>query len=113
MDTGKTILAIKVFDENCDICKHMSKHDSVVFSEFEGLVYNETLLDDIINNNGDQLKSIVYRCLEKYALNPDYTIDLPVYVLLEKSGKYRGHHKGAATIAEFRESIKNIVHSSE
>jgi cytochrome c oxidase assembly protein Cox11 len=91
----------------------MSKHDSAVFAEFEELVYNEVLLDDVINNNGDQLKSLLCQCLEKYALNPDYTIDLPVYVLLDKSGKYRGHHQGAATVTELRDIIKNIVYPSE
>jgi hypothetical protein len=47
--------------------------------------------------------------LERYAVNPDYTIDLPVYVLLTKQGQYRGHHVGAATVTELRDKIKECL----
>jgi hypothetical protein len=51
----------------------------------------------------------IYQCLERYALNPDYTIDLPVYVFLTKQGQYKNHHVGAATIPELREKIKECL----
>ena len=108
-NTGKTHIAVKVFDENCDICKHMSKHDRATFENFSEIGYQEVTLDDVINHNGNATKHILYQVLEKHALNPDYTIDLPVYVILTKQGKYRGHLVGAATVVELRDKIKESL----
>jgi hypothetical protein len=109
MDSGKKLIATKVYDENCDMCKHMSKHDRAVFEGFSEIGYQEVLLDDVINHGGNLTKLRLYQILERYALNPDYTIDLPVYVLLDKQGKYSGHYVGAATIIELREKIKECL----
>ena len=108
-DTGKTIIATKVFDKNCDICLHMSKHDRATFEGFPEIAYQEVFLDDIINHEGNLTKLRIYQILERHALNPDYTIDLPVYVLLSKQGHYKGHHVGAATIVELRDKIKECL----
>ena len=106
---GKNFIAVKVFDEDCDVCKHMSKHDSVTFNEFDNINYQEVLLDQIIKHENDVTKLRLYRLLEQYALNGDYTIDLPVYLVLTKQGQYKGHHVGAATIVELRDMIKESV----
>jgi hypothetical protein len=108
-ETGKNYIAVKVFDENCDICKHMSKHDRVTFEEFPEIGYQEVNLDDIINHGGNLTKLRIYQILERYAVNRDYTIDLPVYVILTKQGQYKGHHVGAATIVELRDKIKESL----
>ena len=107
--TGKSYIATKVFDHHCDICKHMSKHDRATFENFPEIAYQEVTLDSIINHENNLTKLRIYQVLEKYALNPDYTIDLPVYVLLSKQGKYQGHHVGAATIPELRDKIKECL----
>jgi hypothetical protein len=107
--TGKNYIATKVFDKDCDICKHMSKHDRVTFEEFPEIAYQELLLDDIINHENNLTKLRIYQVLERHALNADYTIDLPVYVLLSKQGKYKGHHVGVATIVELRDKIKECL----
>ena len=109
MEKGKTILAFKVFDEDCDICKHMSKHDRATFESFYEIGYQEVKLDDVIAHNNNLTKLRIYQCLERYALNPDYTIDLPVYVILSKQGQYKGHHVVAATIVELRDKIKECL----
>jgi hypothetical protein len=108
-DTGKNLIVTKVYDKNCDVCNHMSKHDRVTFEGYSEIGYQEVLLDDIINHSGNLTKMRIYQCLEKYALNPDYTIDLPVYVAVSKKGKYVGHHIGAATITELREKITQCL----
>lgn len=107
--TGKNLIVTKVFDDNCDICKHMSRHDRATFENFEGLAYQEVNLDDVINHNGNVTKHLLYQVLEKYALNNDYTIDLPVYVILTRKGKYAGHHVGAATVVELRDKVKECL----
>ena len=107
--TGKNLIATKVFDEDCDICKHMSKHDRATFESFDEVGYQEVKLEDIIAHNNNLTKVRIYQCLENHALNPDYTIDLPVYVILSKQGQYRGHHVGAATIVELRDKIKECL----
>ena len=110
--TGKTIIVTKVFEKNCDICKHMSKHDRATFESFPEIGYQEVLLDDVLNpaNNARPITlQRIYQCLERYAVNPDYTIDLPVYVFLSKQGQYKGHLVGAATIVELRDKIKECL----
>lgn len=109
MDTGKTLIVTKVFDTNCDVCKHMSKHDRVTFEEFPEITYTEIHLDDIINHNNNRTKLVLYQCLERYCLTPTYEIDLPVYVFLSKTGEYKGHISGAATIVELREKTKEVL----
>ena len=99
----------KVFDEDCDICKHMSKHDRATFESFPEITYSEMKLDDVINNVNGVSGAKIYKCLEKYAVNSDYTIDLPVYVYLDKQGDYQGHHVGPATIVELRDMTKQIL----
>lgn len=107
--TGKNLIATKVFDKDCDICKHMSKHDRATFESFDEVGYQEVRLEDIIAHNNNLTKLRIYQCLERHALNPDYTIDLPVYVILSKQGQYKGHHVGAATIVELRDKIKECL----
>jgi hypothetical protein len=108
-NSGKTLIVTKVYDKNCDICNHMSKHDRVTFEGYPDIGYQEVLLDDIINHSGNLTKLRIYHCLENYALNADYTIDLPVYVALSTKGKYVGHHVGAATITELRDKITQCL----
>ena len=106
---GKNIIAVKIYDEDCDVCKHMSKHDRIVFEGFDQIGYQEVPLDDILKHKGNLTKVRLYQIVEKYALNGDYTLDLPVYVLMSKTGEYRGHHVGAATIVELRDKIKECL----
>jgi hypothetical protein len=108
-----TVIATKVFDKNCEICKHMSRHDKSVIEGFPEIAYQETDLDDIISHGNDLTKIRVYQCLERHAINADYTIDLPVYVFLRSNGKFLGHHVGAATLPEFREKVKQILAAKE
>lgn len=108
-ETGKSYIVTKVFDDDCDICKHMSKHDRATFENFDELLYQEVRLDDVIAHEGNLTKLRIYQCLERYAVNSDYTIDLPVYVFLSRQGQYKGHHVGAATIVELRDKIKEVL----
>ena len=108
-DTGKNYIAVKVFDKDCDICKHMSKQDRATFEGFPEIGYQEVSLDDVINHGNNLTKLRIYQVLEKYAVNTDYTIDLPVYVVLTKQGRYRGHHVGVATVVELRDKIKECL----
>lgn len=107
--TGKTIIVTKVFDHGCEICEQMKRHDRVTFEEFPEIAYQEIALDDVINHENNLTRVRLYQCIERHALNPDYTVDLPVYVFLTKLGKFLGCHIGAATIVELRDKIKEIL----
>ena len=107
--TGKNYIATKVFDKDCDICQHMSKHDRVTFEGFPEIAYQEILLDDIINHENNLTKLRICQLLEKYCLSPTYEIDLPVYLVMDKKGKYLGHQQGVATIVELRDKIKECL----
>lgn len=108
-ETGKTLIATKVYDNNCEICKQMSRHDKTVIEEFSEIAYQEVALEDVINHDSNLTKVRIYQCLERYCLSPTYEIDLPVYLFLTKQGQYKGHQQGAATIVELRDKIKEIL----
>ena len=107
--TGKNYIATKVFDEDCDICKHMSKHDRATFESFDEVGYQEVKLDDVIAHDNNLTKLRIYQLLERYCLSPTYEIDLPVYLIMDKKGKYLGHWQGAGTIVELRDKIKESL----
>ena len=103
------LFVTKVFDTDCEICKHMSKHDRATYESFPEVTYNEMTLDEVINHGNNLTKLRINQCLERYALNADYTVDVPVYVYLSKDGQYKGHSIGAASIAEIRDKIKECL----
>ena len=111
-DIKKTVIVTKVYDHDCDICKHMSRHDRATFESFPEVGYQEVSLDEL-TNPGDTAKPLTYaritQYLEKYALNPDYTVDLPVYMLLSLKGDYLGHHVGKGTVVELRDRVKSVL----
>jgi hypothetical protein len=109
MTTGKNLIATKVYDTDCEICKHMSKHDRATFEGFEEILYQEVKLDDIISHNNNLTKLRIYQLLERYCLSPTYEIDLPVYLIMTKQGLYKGHSQGSATIVELRDKIKECL----
>jgi hypothetical protein len=107
--TGKSYIVTKIFDEDCDICKHMSRHDRATFENFDELAYQEVKLEDVINHENNLTKLRIYQLLERYCLSNTYEIDLPVYLVMDKTGQYKGHQQGAATIVELRDKIKEIL----
>ena len=107
--TGKNYIAVKVFDKDCDICKHMSKHDHATFEGFDGIAYQTVKLDDVINHDNNLTKLRIYQLLERYCLSATYEIDLPVYLIMDTKGKYLGHWQGAGTITELRDKIKECL----
>jgi hypothetical protein len=104
-----TVVATKVFEEECEVCKQMERHDTAVFQEFDEVVYHKVDLDRLIEGPRSQVEQVVYNLLERHCLNPDYTVDLPVYLLVDTRGNYLGHHTGAATVSELRERVKTIL----
>ena len=109
MNEGKTVIVTKVFDKNCDICLHMSKHDRATFEGFDELLYQEVKLDEVIAHDNNLTKLRIYQLLERHCLSTTYEIDLPVYLFMTKKGKYRGHWQGAGTIVELRDKIKECL----
>jgi hypothetical protein len=108
----KPLIATKVFDANCEICKHMSKHDRATFEGFPDVDYQEMDLDDIIANNGNLTKFRLYQLLERHCLSPSYEIDLPVYLVMDRKGAYVSHVQGAKTIKELRAWYSESVSST-
>jgi len=111
--SGKNYIATKVFDENCDVCLHMSKHDKATFENFDEIAYQEISLDSVINHENNPTKVRLYHLLETHCLSPTYEIDLPVYLIMDRKGKYKGHQQGAATIVELRDVITGCLEKLE
>lgn len=109
MSEGKSVIVTKVFDEDCDICKHMEKHDRATFESFPEIAYQTVRLDDVINHDSNRTKLRIYQLLERHCLSATYEIDLPVYVIMGKQGQYHGHLQGPVTISEIRDKIKECL----
>lgn len=108
----KTHIVVKVSSEGCPICEHMSRHDRATFEGFPELHYQELDLDAIIDERDRPLEGALFKAIEGNALNPDYTVDTPLYLFLTSGGKYLGHHSGAATIVELRSVTQEILQGS-
>lgn len=105
----KKFIATKIFTKGCSICEHMGRIDKATFEGFPEIGYQELDLDDIIDNGGNLTKIRLYHLIEKYALNSDYTVDTPLYIIMTMKGEYLGHHTGEATIVDLREKTKEIL----
>jgi hypothetical protein len=88
----------------------MKRHDRVTFESFSDMTFIEVALDDIVSPEATPQMRLVAQLVEQHCLNADYTIDLPVYLILDKSGKMLGSHVGAATIRELRAFVEKSVH---
>ena len=80
----------------------MSRHDRATFEGFPDIDYQEIDLDDIISDRGNLTKVRIYQLLERHCLTPTYEIDLPVYLVMDRKGAYKGHIQGAKTVQELR-----------
>jgi hypothetical protein len=109
-------LVVKVYDHGCEICTQMKRHDRPTFESFPDMTFIEVALDDIVSPEATPQMRLVAQLVEQHCLNADYSVDLPVYLILDKLGKMLGSHVGAATIRELRAFVENsvqTVHSSE
>ena len=102
---------VKVYDHGCEVCTQMKRHDRITFESFPDMTFTEVALDDIVSPEATPQMRLVAQLVEQHCLNADYTIDLPAYLILDKSGKMLGSHVGAATIRELRAFVEKSVHS--
>ena len=103
----------KIFDHGCPTCEQMSQFDSeVVFSLRQSdkpLEYRTRELGAILDpDTEDEDNAALAHYAEIYAVNPDYTIDLPVYFVLEGK-KYLGHLVGEHSRDELKAKLEKIV----
>jgi hypothetical protein len=105
----KDVIATKVFASGCVVCEHMSRYDRPTFEGFPEVAYQELDLRDIIDHGDNKTKLRLYQLIERHAINNDYTVDTPLYMVMTTKGKYLGHHTGEATIVELRNKIKQIL----
>lgn len=109
-ETKSTIIVTKIYDNDCDICNHMSKHDRATFESFSEVDYREVNLEDVIDPKktpNPLTNMIIYQHLEQHCLSSTYELDLPVYLFTTKINKYLDHLQGANTIQEIRERVKS------
>jgi len=99
----------KIFSTDCEICEHMRRYDQSVVEGFPELKYFTVDLDDIINEPLKPVNSRLYRLIEQHAMNPDYTVDVPLYVLTDAEGKYIGHLSGELSMREMRTNLRSLL----
>jgi hypothetical protein len=105
-----TLTVTKIFDVGCSVCEFMSIFDSKVIFDLEPsadmkAIPLETILD---SNNKDPFECLIAQLTERYACNPDYTVDLPVYIVTQ-GNKYIGHVVGEHTQNELKAKLQRIV----
>ena len=103
------ITLTKVYSRDCEICEHMSRYDLSVAEGFSVLEYKTVDIDDIVDHSGDPGKLLLYSLIERHAINPDYTVDVPIYLLSDNEGKYIGHLSGEMNIKDLRNGIKRLI----
>jgi hypothetical protein len=102
----------KIFDYDCPICEHMSTFEGNVMFNLEVKPHFEVKeLSDLLNSV-EPWNSHISLLLERHAVNDDYTIDLPVYLVTEGKN-YLGHIKGENTQQELRSQLQEIVSRAE
>ena len=107
-----TLTVSKIFDYDCPICEHMLTFDSnVVFNLGLQTHYGAVELSQLLNST-EPWNSHVSLLLERHAINDDYTIDLPVYLVTEGTN-YVGHVKGENTQQELRAKLQEILRRAE
>ena len=101
---------VKVYDNNCEICTAMSQYDFDIVANLSSKPeYRTVQLSQILDPvNTDAEVATVAHYTELHAVNPDYTIDLPVYFVLEGK-KYLGHLVGEQSQDELKAKLEKIV----
>jgi hypothetical protein len=100
----------KIYDHGCPICEHMATFEGNVIFNLEAkpdfkVAELGRLLDPANENLWEQHLA---QLAERYAVNPDYTIDLPVYMVTEGTN-YLGHAVGELTATELRTKLQEII----
>lgn len=103
----------KVFDYGCPVCEFMGTFDGKVIFDLQPptnmkAVALGTILDP---DNEDPFECVIAQYAERYACNPDYTIDLPVYIVTEGK-KYVGHVGGEHTQQALKTKLEEIVQNA-
>jgi len=103
---------VKVFDYDCPICEFTRAFDGKVIFDLEQKPHFSAVeLGEILNSQNEKPEYARYAyLLERYACNDDYTIDLPVYLVL-RGKDYLGHIKGEVTQAELREGLEEKLNA--
>ena len=102
----------KIYDSLCPVCERMSQFDSDVALGL-GTGYKTRELEAILDpDNFSEEDATLAHYVEVYAVNPDYTLDLPVYVVL-RGKTYAGHVTGDLDRREFETKLEKIVNGQE
>lgn len=102
----------KIFDYDCPICETMSSFDgNVTFNLEPKPTFAIAELSELLNSD-KAWDAYISQFLERFAVNDDYTIDLPVY-LVTQGKNYLGHVKGENTQLELRTKLQEILERAE
>lgn len=105
---------VKIYDDGCDVCQQMSKFDADVVSALKPApTLDIKRLDVILDpNNEDPDDCLVALQAERYCCNPDYTIDLPAYLVLEGK-RYISCLCGERTPDDLRTTLQALIDDEE
>ena len=104
----------KVYDYDCPICLHMGTFEgNVLFNVAAGAHFSAVEMGQLTSlDNENEHECLIAQLVERHACNPDYTVDLPIYMFTE-GRTYLGHIGGEHTAAEFRTEIQKILDAAQ
>lgn len=105
-----TLTVTKIYDHGCPVCEHMATFDGKVIWDLEPKVtMHAAELGRILDpDNESNFECLIAQYAERYACNPDYTIDLPVY-MVTKGKTYLGHVVGEHSRQDLQTRLQTIV----
>jgi hypothetical protein len=104
----------KVYDHECPICEKMALFDHSTILRLEVQPdYRTVELGNLLSPENPHMEdALLAQCVERYACNPDYTLDLPVYVVMSGK-KYLGHLVGEHTATDLQTKLEEIINGAQ
>lgn len=104
------LIVAKIYDNDCPICEAMSKYDEETLISLDPTpTYIKRTLSEIVSlDNDSSIDALLAHLVERYACNSDYTVDLPVYMLVEGKN-YLGHSSGECSPHELRTRLQGAM----
>lgn len=105
-----TLTVTKIYDYGCPVCEAMSAYDSRAIAEIDPAIKLTAIeLGRLLDpDNKNPFENVIAQLTERYACNPDYTIDLPAYIVT-RGKSYVGHVVGEHVPHEFKNKLQGIV----
>jgi hypothetical protein len=105
-----TLTVTKIYDYGCPVCEFMGTFDGKVIFDLDPPTNMKAVaLGNLLDpSNEKPFENLLAQLVERYACNPDYTVDLPVYMVTQGKS-YVGHVVGEHVQNQLKIKLQGIV----